>query len=284
MKTSTVRNRGYSYFLDQEPETLGTNRHWLMRAHNFAVEWIELAPGQTGNEFESMYESLLIAEGGEVHIMSLQSAGRAVSVAVPDRAIAIVPAGRHRLSAPAGARLALIASQRADIQGRRVLNTAGCEPPDPRVLPAGVPFRRRQAADGVQVLTLAEVKASPDSPRLKMLQTETLSINLVEYEDARDRSELSPHSHSSFEQGSLAIAGNFIHHLRVPWGSDANQWREDEHLQARSPSLLVVPVEMVHTTEGVGEGRHFLVDVFSPPRKDFIAKRLVFNAGDYEEN
>jgi hypothetical protein len=69
--------------------------------------------------------------------------------------------------------------------------------------------------------------------------------------------------------------------LRVPWFSDAGRWRDDEHLAAPSPSLLVVPVEMIHTTEGVGDGPHFLVDVFSPPRRDFIDKGWVFNSADY---
>ena len=91
-------------------------------------------------------------------------------------------------------------------------------------------------------LALADIKAPADKPRLKMLQTDTLSVNLVEYEGVRDRTALSPHSHADFEQGSLAIAGGFVHHLRVPWAADANLWRDDEHLVAPSPSLVVIPV------------------------------------------
>jgi hypothetical protein len=278
MTTPAVRPRGFADFQALAPEHRQGGRHWLMRAHNFSVEWIELAA--TALAFESAFESLLIVEAGVVELASAPEPS--LPAGVPARSVAIVPAGRHRLSAPGGARCALIASDRGDIAGRRVLNSAGCEPPDPRVLPAGQPYRRRRPAEGVQVLPLAAIMASPDKPRLKMLQTQTLSLNLVEYEGPRDRAELSPHSHASFEQGSLAIAGDFVHHLRVPWGSDAGLWREDEHLQAPSPSLLVVPVEMIHTTEGVGAGRHFLVDVFSPPRADFIGKGWVFNAADYE--
>jgi hypothetical protein len=280
MATHPVRERGFAGFLTA-PELRGAGRHWLMRAHNFSVEWIELTAGGPAAGFDSSFESLLIVEGAEVHVAP--AATPDCPVAVPDHAVAIVPAGRHVLSSPGAARVALIASQRGDTAGRRILNTEGCVPPDPRVLPAGVPYRRRQPSQGVQVLPLSEIMASPDKPRLKMLQTETLSLNLVEYDGPRDRSQLSPHNHANFEQGSLAIAGDFVHHLRVHWGSDANLWREDEHLQAPSPSLLVVPVEMVHTTEGVGPGRHFLVDVFSPPRTDFIEKGWVFNAADYEK-
>jgi hypothetical protein len=44
----------------------------------------------------------------------------------------------------------------------------------------------------------------------------------------------------------------------------------------------VIPVHLVHTTEGIGDERHLLIDVFSPPRRDFIAKGWVANARDYE--
>ena len=70
-------------------------------------------------------------------------------------------------------------------------------------------------------------------------------------------------------------------HIRTPWGSDANQWRDDEHIEASADSLLIIPPELLHTTEGVGVGRHILIDVFAPPRDDFIAKGWVHNAGDY---
>jgi hypothetical protein len=118
-------------------------------------------------------------------------------------------------------------------------------------------------------------------PRLKMLQSATLSINWVEYEGVRDRTQLSPHSHDDFEQGSLAIHGDFVHHLRLPWGPDANQWRDDLHLSAPAGSLSIVPPGLIHTSEGLGEGRHLLIDVFCPPRGDFIAKGWVANSSDY---
>lgn len=283
MTSSAVRHRPFANFSDLAPEAINAHKHWLMRAHNFEVEWVELAPGSTGAQYESIFESLLIAEGGAVEVVTQTEHGKTCQATIPDHAVGLLPAGRHQLRSMAPARAALITSQRSDIQGRRVINAEGCDPRDPRVLPTGKPYRRTHPIEGIQVLPLDMIKASPDKPRLKMLQTETLSLNLVEYNGPRNRAELSPHSHANFEQGSLALAGEFVHHLRVPWGGDANLWREDEHLSAGSPSLLVIPVELVHTTEGVGEGRHYLIDVFSPPRKDFISKGWVFNSADYEE-
>ena len=79
----------------------------------------------------------------------------------------------------------------------------------------------------------------------------------------------------------MAVAGDFLHHLRVDWGKNANEWREDEHKLAGSPSVLVIPPELIHTTEGVGAGHHLLVDIFAPPRRDFIAKNWVLNSSEY---
>jgi hypothetical protein len=55
------------------------------------------------------------------------------------------------------------------------------------------------------------------------------------------------------------------------------------HKLAPSPSVLVIPPELIHTTEGVGLGHHLLIDIFAPPRRDFIAKNWVFNATDYRD-
>jgi len=277
---SGVRERGFADFSTTPAEVLGGHRHWLMRGQNFWLEWVELSDAAAGFSAESKDEMLVIAHNGELRIGT--SADGLPAVNVPAHSVAILPPGRYTISGKPSARCGVLASQRMDMDGRHVLHAEAYETPDPRIKPTGKPYRRKQASGEIKVLDIGQVMASKDKPRLKMLQTETLSINIVEYAGPRKRSELSPHSHDSFEQGSLAIAGNFVHHLRVNWGSDADQWREDEHLHAPSPSLLVVPVEMIHTTEGVGEGHHFLVDLFSPPRADFIGKGWVANSADYE--
>ncbi|MFC5499276.1 hypothetical protein ACFPOE_17150 [Caenimonas terrae] len=282
MATSTphVRERGFADFSAAPPETAGGHRRWLAGAHNFWLEWIEFGEGGTAPTFESDFETILLAPRGALHLSPADAAVHATDI-LPHCAC-IVPAGRYAVIGDAGAACVLIASQRGDIGGRRVLGAqSAATGADPRVLPTGRPYRRTVSAGQIRVMDIDAIMASRDKPRLKMLQTETLSINIVEYRGARDRAALSPHAHSEFEQGSLAITGEFVHHLRVPWSGDAGQWRDDEHLTAHSPSLLVVPVEMIHTTEGVGDGHHFLVDVFSPPRRDFIDKGWVFNSADY---
>lgn len=272
-----VRPRSFAAFLEHPALTIGGTRHRRLRAQNFIVEWIEA--GTESFEVESTAEMLLIfPDGGAV----ISPAGQGPSVVVPNAgSVCVVAAGRASVRLAAPGTCAVIASNRPDIDPATVLNQRAYAEPDARIKPTGRPFRRKPGAPLVQVFDMAQVPAPADNPRLKMLQTDTLSINWVSYQGVRDRTALSPHSHSDLEQGSLALAGNFIHHLRVNWGKDANLWRDDEHLAAPSPSLVVVPVDLVHTTEGVGDGHHLLLDLFSPPREDFIARGWVHNAGDY---
>ena len=45
--------------------------------------------------------------------------------------------------------------------------------------------------------------------------------------------------------------------------------------------VLLIPPELIHTTEGVGDTRHVLIDIFAPVRRDFRDKGWIANAGDY---
>ena len=148
------------------------------------------------------------------------------------------------------------------------------------VLPA---FNRAAAHPGVLVYELDNFANSAGMPRAKLFQTSTMSINWVEYSGPRDRTKLSPHSHTDFEQGSLALEGRFVHHFRTPWTADANTWIADEHALCGSDTLAVIPPPIEHTTEGIGEERHILIDIFAPPRRDFIARNQVLNNDAYED-
>lgn len=93
---------------------------------------------------------------------------------------------------------------------------------------------------------------------------------------------MSPHSHDDFEQGSPAVQGTYLHHLRDPWVPDMTTWRDDEHGTVGSPSLLIIPPRVVHTTQSVGVGPKELVDIFAPPRADFsLMAGAVCNADEY---
>jgi hypothetical protein len=277
--TEAIADRGADLvrFLDHPAEAKGGSRHWLSRSQNVVVEWIEADAGARPFEVASEAEImvLLLTTGA-----TIDGAGRHVHAA--GRSLCILPPGRFSIAPEGAGACAVFASTRSDLAGRRILNQATYAQADPRVAPVGAPYHRRQAPDRIEVIALDAVAAPADNPRLKMFQSATLSINWVEYTGPRDRTSLSPHSHADFEQISLAAAGDFVHHFRVDWSRNANLWRDDVHARVPSPSVAVIPVRLVHTTEGVGPERHLLIDVFSPPRRDFIAKGWVANAQDYE--
>jgi hypothetical protein len=243
------------------------------RGQNFLVDWIE-ATGAGSLIVESAAEAMLLLPGLGARLRSDRE-----EVAAPGRSVCILPPGRHVVHPDAAGLLVLLRSAAPEAEYASAGNAGAYDPPNPKVAPPGEPWPCRRA--GIGVIEVDRMPRAAGRPRLKMLQSATMSINWVEYEGERDRTQLSPHSHDDFEQGSLAIHGDYVHHLRVPWGPDATQWREDLHLQAPAGSLAIVPPGLIHTTEGLGAGQHLLIDVFCPPRADFVAKGWVANSEDY---
>lgn len=100
--------------------------------------------------------------------------------------------------------------------------------------------------------------------------------------ERRKPSALSPHSHQDFEQFSIAMKGVWIHHLRTPWGADCNEWKADLHPVLNSPSATVIPAGIIHTSQDVGDGFSWLIDIFAPIREDFsMQDGWVLNAEEY---
>jgi len=254
--------------------TQGPLKRCSVRGQNFLIDWFESSKATTLN----------FSSGDEAMVILFESAakvsGEGRSADVPRRGLCVLPAGTYEIALQGAGRGCILSTERNDTHPAP-LNAASYQPPDARVAAVGPSWPRTGDAHAIQVFELDDVKAPADNPRLKMFQSATMSINWVDYDGPRDRSALSPHSHRDFEQASLAVFGEFMHHLRVEWGKNANEWREDEHKLAGSPSVLVVPPELIHTTEGVNAGHHLLIDIFAPPRRDFIAKNWVLNASEY---
>jgi hypothetical protein len=278
VQTAVTRPLGMIEFHQQAHERFPGGRRWLARGQNFFVEWAEAEGDGATLPWSSRYETMVLTFGASAQV----SCG-ALQAQADAHSVCIVPPGEGAIRLAAGGACAVLASERDDLGGRAALNQADFMEPDTRIRPSTPPFRCNHGASTLRVLPIASFEAPASNPRLKMLQSATLSINWVQYEGPRDRSSLSPHSHADLEQGSLAVAGHFVHHLREPWGKDANQWRDDRHIEVGSPSLMLVPLNLIHTSEGVGAGRHVLIDIFSPPRRDFISRGWVHNAADYED-
>jgi hypothetical protein len=247
-----------------------------VRGQNFLVDWIDAREGEQAG-FSSDDETMLIVFDAGA---TISGGGKAFDVG--RRSLTVLPPGTYNVTFTGAGRGCVLSTSRRD-DTASPLNAASYHQPDTRVAAIGPAWARTGDARKIQVFNIDEIKAPADNPRLKMFQSATMSINWVDYDGPRDRTALSPHSHADFEQASLAAAGNFVHHLRVGWGKNANEWRDDEHRQAGSPSVLVVPPDLIHTTEGVGPGHHLLIDIFAPPRRDFIARNWVANSGEYRD-
>lgn len=117
----------------------------------------------------------------------------------------------------------------------------------------------------------------------RIFRTRSFMVNFLPQQDGpRDPRKLSPHAHDDFEQLSLAMRGEYVHHIRTPWLSDSTVWRDDDHVRIGSPSVTIIPPPTVHTSAASDPGVNQLIDIFSPPRTDFSAKRgWVLNADEY---
>lgn len=252
-------------------EALGT---WITRGANFVIAVSRVAAGDVLARKDNPDESIVfLPDTG-----ALIEAGSA-AIEAAGESVTIVPPGASRVTARADGQVVRVFSNRAADLAAAAGNAAayangapGAAPllawPDP---PDGFKLRHYRVADFDR----------PDS-QMRIFRSTNLMINVLKRRPvARDVTKLSPHSHADFEQGSLAVAGTYVHHLRWPWTPDMTTWKSDVAAEMASPSVLVIPPKVIHTSRNVG-GPGWLVDIFSPPRLDFSAKPgLVCNADEY---
>ena len=253
----------------------GGSRTWSVRGRNFVVAVTELEAGDRLTEHDVADEHLLIVQDDAV--VDVEHDDHA-GVLVSGPSLVVVPAGTSAVRARSSTTVARVFTARCDEQMRRAVNHA--DGVDPRAAP--LPERAVAAAEKIRVFRVDDV---PDEQgRLgRIFRTSSLMVNWFPvHEGPRDTERLSPHSHEAFEQLSVTLVGSHVHHLRVPWTSRMSEWRDDEHVPVGSPSMTLIPPTVVHTTRAVGAGPHTLVDVFAPPREDFLANGWVLNAADYE--
>jgi hypothetical protein len=261
----------------QKTEADGT-RHWITRAANFVTVVSQAVEG-----------AVLERENGDEYMVLLAPETAAVIEADGQRvesngnSLTIVPPGESRITVRKAGIVVRVFSNKASDLVAAAKNAAIYADGAPEVTPIA-PWPDPVGGFRLRHYDLNAI-ASPDPSPLKMrvFRSTNLMINIfMPWNTRRDERKLSPHSHENFEQMSLGLKGSFVHHLRYPWTPDKTRWRDDEHEHYDSPSILVIPARVIHTTQDVGQGSTWLVDIFAPPRMDFSSKPgFVLNAAEY---
>ncbi len=253
-------------------------RHWVIRGANFIVVATHAAAGavlsRSAAQQADEYMALL-PEGTAARI----AAGGDAATSEGD-SLSILPPGASSVTVAGGGWLYRVFSHRAADLAARASNASDYDGGCPGV---GAPEDWPEPVGGYRLRHYALADHARSDTTMRLFRSRNLMINIfLRGKAPRDLGKMTPHSHADFEQGSLALCGHYVHHLRYPWTADLTAWREDEHGQIGAPSLIVIPPKVIHTSQSVGEPPMQLVDIFSPPREDFSLKPgLVCNAADY---
>lgn len=229
---------------------------WITRTVNFSIAVSQIKGSATFVTTEETDEHLVLAAPG----MSLTATtGDGQEACTSGQALFLIPVGSATVVVEGSGPVLRVFTHRA----KRV---ASQRPSDPDVIPLSDSMGVEQF---LRVVRLEHLREGPQFGRIFM--SRHLMINVFDIKhQRRDTRKLTPHSHADFEQASITLAGDFLHHLRYPWGPDLADWRDDQHVAVGSPSATIIPPHVIHTTRDVGEGATWLIDVFAPPRHDFI--------------
>ena len=260
---------------DQDPPQIdaGGVRSWITRGRNFAVVYSEARAGaKLANRFVDEH-FVYIVEGG-LKIVAGQD-----QAILAGESLAIVPPGDSEIELLQDGVLVQLITD-AEVLAARAANAGVYDEGAPEVTPTQA-WPMPVGGYRLRVYDLPAVYAS--GGMVNAFRTRKLMmVPYPRFLEPRDETALTPHSHQDFEQGSIALEGEWIHHLRVPWTANRLDWRPDAHLEVGSPSTTVIPAGVIHTSQGMaGEGMR-LLDVFSPPRVDFsLRPGVVRNGEDY---
>ena len=270
----------YFEFGDLEPDHVSEagTKTWLVRSQNCCVAYSLVEAGDR-----------LVRNGQPDEYMVLFPApdSSAVVVAGDERrdvvgeTVVVVPPGDSAIETSSAGVVVRVFSNASDDLLAQCRNAGNYVEPDPNVAPFA-PWPDPPAGYGIRIYPIADVP--DDAGRFgRIFRCSSLMVNYLDPSDGpRDPAKLSPHHHDDFEQISLQLEGDYVHHMRTPWSVNMADWRDDEHMHCASPAVAVIPPPIVHTSQAVAATRNQLVDIFCPPRFDFSQRPgWVLNHDEY---
>jgi mannose-6-phosphate isomerase-like protein (cupin superfamily) len=276
MTTPVLRPASVARWHDQAPQIEASGeRSWVARGANFVIAVTQAAAGtrlaRRGQADEYM---VFLPESGA----TIRAGAETIEAAA--ESLTIVPPGDSEVVMKGAGQVVRVFSHQAQDLMAAAGNAADYAQATPEVAPL-VPWPT--PADGFRLRNYPLAQYTQADNNMRIFRSTNLMLNVMTPRMvARDVKKLSPHSHVDFEQGSLALRGKWMHHMRYPWVPDMNAWRDDEHVEVGSPSLTVIPPKVVHTSRNLNDGGAWLLDVFAPPRMDFSSKPgKVANEKDY---
>lgn len=274
---SQAASADYLRFYDLPGEQLEGHLRWRGRSQNLVVDLLDVSadcvialpdgPDETGLLLPEPSVGAVVTAGGEESDIAGET-------------LTFIPPGPATVRFPSPGRVVMLSTTRTPGLTDQAINAADYAVDHPNIPPL-TPWP--EPRDGYRIRTYRLDVPTLGTPPFRLFRCSSFMVNYIDPRTGpRDTTKMSPHDHDDFEQLSLILDGEYVHHLRWPWTTDLDQWREDEHERLGAPSLTVIPPPTIHTSQAIGTGRNHLIDIFSPPRRDFSTKEgWVLNAEDY---
>ncbi|WP_053244084.1 hypothetical protein [Achromobacter sp. DMS1] len=253
---------------------------WLVRAEHFIVAITQVRPGAKLSRNDNRDEYMLLLPPGIEATVECGGEARKAE----GHSLSIVPPGASSIIAhAAGAVVRIFTICEADLAAASsnaalyapIEGKTGTDEDRP-LHPIDRQFRNYSLgtldAEGEQLI----------QPRI--YRSTNLMVNVFwPFRWPRPTNEMRPHVHADFDQASVALRGRWTHHVRTPWGADMNRWQDDLHVALDSPSVIVIPAGLIHTSRNL-DADAWLIDVFGPPRRDFAHAGIVLNGAEYPDD
>ncbi|MGF7159218.1 quercetin dioxygenase-like cupin family protein [Rhodoligotrophos appendicifer] len=251
------------------------HQSWLGRGQNFIVDYCVAKDGAVLERRNQADEYMVILPD---HSTAVSVSWGDETVALEGYSLTIVPPGDSTIMVQQGGVIVRLFTSQATDLAAACLNRESYSQADPNV-PALQAWP--DPAEGHRIRSYS-LDVPEETGRFgRIWRSSTFMVNIFYPQGPRDITKMSPHHHDDFQQGSLMLEGECIHHLRWPWTPDMTIWKEDEHFVCKSPSLAIIPPPTIHTTQMTGPN-NLLIDIFCPPREDFSLKDgWVLNHDDY---